>query len=65
MICPACHGKGRTQRMFAAPICHDCGGTGFAHCCEGADASCEVDEEAKRTPEQEAWGEWRRRNDAL
>lgn len=42
MICETCHGKGRTLRMFSNPICYDCGGTGFAHCCEGHNAACDL-----------------------
>lgn len=30
MICPVCHGQ-KTD----GPPCPECGGCGFAHCCEG------------------------------
>jgi hypothetical protein len=40
MICETCHGTGKTMRdpdrggSIWEP-CGDCGGCGFAHCCEG------------------------------
>jgi hypothetical protein len=38
MRCEPCKGTGK---IGACPIpCDDCGGTGFAHCCEGVDCWC-------------------------
>lgn len=45
MLCPACRGTGRMvvrgARRYRAGrridifLCEDCGGMGFAHCCDG------------------------------
>jgi len=51
MICSTCLGRGflrqrkewigyvmqllLSNRVNVHEVCHDCGGTGFAHCCEG------------------------------
>jgi hypothetical protein len=35
MICPACHGTGKRPDDAQQRPCSDCGGSGFAHCCEG------------------------------
>lgn len=41
MRCETCRGEGKVGPL---PIpCGDCGGTGFAHCCEGDRACPEPD----------------------
>jgi len=35
MICPTCHGTGWPAMLPPIGCCETCGGTGFAHCCEG------------------------------
>lgn len=48
MRCLSCAGKGwvrneaATRAMLPAIPCPRCGGSGWDHCCEGSDASCEV-----------------------
>jgi DnaJ-class molecular chaperone len=48
MRCLTCAGKGwvrndaATRTQLPAVPCPRCGGSGWDHCCEGSDASCEV-----------------------
>jgi DnaJ-class molecular chaperone len=52
MRCLTCNGRGRidntAENHAQLPIipCPRCQGTGLDHCCDGADASCEIDERA-------------------
>jgi hypothetical protein len=48
MRCISCAGRGWIRNesldrvVMPALPCPRCGGTGYDHCCEGSDASCEV-----------------------
>jgi len=48
MRCLSCAGRGWVRNesdnrvVMPAVPCPRCGGTGYDHCCEGSDASCEV-----------------------
>jgi hypothetical protein len=51
MRCLTCHGKGwianntETRAQLPTIPCPRCQGTGFDHCCDGADAFSEIDEQ--------------------
>jgi hypothetical protein len=56
MRCLTCNGRGwientATSRAQLPTIpCPRCQGAGFDHCCDGADASCELDEPGIQIP---------------
>ena len=45
MMCPVCHGQGRT--LFE-PVCPSCCGSGVLYCCEGASYGEEMGAESSQ-----------------